>query len=73
MSKGNNRGNAKIVREADAAYQNVRRGDNFLDHICWYIQLYRASNGVNDTHKIGSLRAGGKVFEAYLTVKERDA
>ena len=72
MSRGNNRGNAGIVHKRDAAYQNMRRSGNFVDHIRWYIDLYRASKGQNNGWKVGSFRAGGKVFEAHLTIQERD-
>jgi hypothetical protein len=73
MSKGNNRGNARLILEKDAAYQNIRRNDNIFDNIRWYISLYRSCKGDKNNWKVASCRIGGKVYEAHVTIKERDA
>jgi hypothetical protein len=70
VSRGKNRGNARIIMESQAAYENMRRNGRFEDEIKWYIHLYRESRGQNNSWKAGSLRVGGKVYEAHLTIKE---
>jgi hypothetical protein len=72
MSRGNNRGNARIIREQRTAYENMRRSNSFSDRVKWYIGLYRASSGKNNNWKVGSFKAEGKIYEARLTVTERN-
>ena len=78
MSRGNNRGNARIVHETRAACQNVLRDiqDNHYkvidNEIRFRINLYRNSNGQNNNWKLATMRFGGKLYEAHLTVGERN-
>ena len=78
MNKRKNSGNAKIVHETKVSLQNILRDIRdkhykVIDNeIRFHINLYRESNGQNNSWKLSTMRFGGKLYEAHLTIKERN-